>query len=65
MLRIWLAIASTITACRARWRQSLRLLIQENSTAKSNYNSLQASLRITEWHGFTSIATYVWSHAIG
>ena len=37
---------------------------QENSTGKSNYNSLQASLRVTGWHGITSIANFVWSKSL-
>ena len=36
---------------------------QEESTAFSNYNSLQVSLRVTEWHGITSILNYNWSHS--
>lgn len=39
-------------------------IMQENSTGKSNYNSLQASLRVTDWHGVTSIANYVWSKSL-
>jgi hypothetical protein len=39
-------------------------LLQENSTGKSNYNALQLSLRITNWHGITSIANYVWSRSM-
>src|SRR5215469_3841651 len=39
-------------------------LLQENSTGKSNYNALQASLRVTGWHGITSIANYVWSRSM-
>jgi outer membrane receptor protein involved in Fe transport len=38
-------------------------MMQEESTAKSNYNSLQASLRMTGWHGITSIVNYVWSRS--
>jgi Carboxypeptidase regulatory-like domain/TonB dependent receptor len=37
---------------------------QEESTANSNYNSLQASLRVNAWHGLTSQANFVWSHSI-
>jgi hypothetical protein len=37
---------------------------QEESTASSNYNSLQASLRVNGWHGITSIMNYVWSHSL-
>jgi len=39
-------------------------VLQENSTGKSNYNALQLSLRITGWHGITSIANYVWSRSM-
>ncbi|HWG21332.1 MAG TPA: carboxypeptidase regulatory-like domain-containing protein [Terracidiphilus sp.] len=39
-------------------------IMQEESSAKSNYNSLQASLRINGWHGITSIANYVWSRSM-
>jgi outer membrane receptor protein involved in Fe transport len=37
---------------------------QLQSTARSNYNSLQASLRINGWHGITSMVNYVWSHSL-
>ena len=39
-------------------------IMQENSTGKSNYNSLQASLRVNSWHGLTSVVNYVWSHSL-
>jgi len=39
-------------------------VLKENSTGKSNYNALQASFRITGWHGVTSIANYVWSKSL-
>ena len=39
-------------------------VLQENSTGKSNYNAIQASLRVTGWHGVTSIANYVWSKSL-
>jgi hypothetical protein len=39
-------------------------VFQENSTGKSNYNSLQASLRINNYHGFMSIVNYVWSRSL-
>jgi hypothetical protein len=39
-------------------------LLQENSSGKSNYNSLQTSLRVTGWHGVTSILNYVWSRSM-
>ena len=39
-------------------------IFQENSTGQSNYNSLQASLRVTNYHGFMSIVNYVWSKSL-
>ncbi len=39
-------------------------VLQENSSGKSNYNSLQASLRVMGWHGVTSIVNYVWSRSM-
>jgi hypothetical protein len=39
-------------------------VLQENSTGKSNYNSLQTSFRINGWHGVTSILNYVWSRSM-
>lgn len=39
-------------------------IFQENSTGKSNYNSLQVSLRVLNYHGFSSIVNYVWSRSI-
>ena len=39
-------------------------IMQEESTAKSNYNSLQASFRVNGWHGVTSITNYVWSRSM-
>ena len=39
-------------------------VLQENSTGKSNYNSIQASFRITNWHGVSSIVNYVWSKSL-
>jgi hypothetical protein len=37
---------------------------QEETTANSNYNSLQTSWRVAGWHGLTSQANFVWSHSI-
>jgi len=37
---------------------------QEEATAYSNYNSLQVSLRVSDWHGITSILNYNWSHSL-
>jgi hypothetical protein len=39
-------------------------VLQENSSGKSNYNSLQASFRINGWHGVTSIVNYAWSKSL-
>jgi hypothetical protein len=36
----------------------------EESAARSDYNSLQTTYRIDDWHGFTSIFNYTWSHSI-
>ena len=36
----------------------------EEASGNSNYNSLQASYRIDDWHGFTSTFNYTWSHSI-
>jgi len=38
-------------------------LMREQSTARSNYNSLQTSLRVNQWRGITSIVNYTWSHS--
>jgi hypothetical protein len=35
----------------------------ENATS-SNYNSLQASLRTSNWHGLTTGISYTWSHCL-
>lgn len=35
----------------------------QNST-NSNYNSLQVSLRFSNWHGLTSGVAYTWSHCL-
>jgi len=39
-------------------------VLQENSTGKSNYHSLQTSFRINGWHGVTSFVNYVWSKSL-
>ncbi len=36
----------------------------EGSGASSNYNALQTTLRIDNWHGLTSGVSYTWSHSI-
>jgi hypothetical protein len=35
---------------------------QLNTDAVSNYNSLQAVLKLSAWHGLTAQAAYTWSH---
>ncbi|SEG68634.1 TonB dependent receptor [Bryocella elongata] len=37
---------------------------QVESIGTSNYNSLQATLRISNWHRLSSSTTYTWSHAL-
>jgi outer membrane receptor protein involved in Fe transport len=37
---------------------------QLQADAHSNYNSLQSSFRVNDWHGVTSIVNYVWSHSL-
>ena len=37
---------------------------QEESTANSIYNALQASLHVNGWHGLSLQANYAWSHSI-
>jgi hypothetical protein len=39
-------------------------VLQENSTGQSNYNSLQTSLRVKEYHGVTAIVNYVYSKSL-
>ena len=39
-------------------------VLQQNSTGKSNYNSLQTSLRLNAWHGLTAITNFVWSKSM-
>jgi hypothetical protein len=40
------------------------IVLQENSTGRSNYNSLQVSLRVNGWHGMSSIMNYVYSKSL-
>ncbi|HUO61015.1 MAG TPA: carboxypeptidase-like regulatory domain-containing protein [Candidatus Acidoferrales bacterium] len=37
---------------------------QQETSASSSYNSLQASLKTRSWHGFTSTFNYTWAHSI-
>jgi Carboxypeptidase regulatory-like domain/TonB dependent receptor-like, beta-barrel len=39
-------------------------VMNEETTANSNYHSLQTSLRVRGWHGFTSQVNYVWSKSL-
>src|SRR5437870_4682470 len=39
-------------------------ILQQESTGRSNYNALQASLRVNGWHGVTSIVNYAWSKSL-
>jgi len=39
-------------------------ILQEEASARSNYNSFQASLRVNGWHRVTSIVNYVWSKSL-
>lgn len=37
---------------------------QVNSAANSNFSSLQASLRQSQWHGISATAYYTWGHSM-
>jgi hypothetical protein len=37
---------------------------QIETSALSNYNSLQATMKVQGWHGLTSTLNYTWSHSI-
>jgi len=37
---------------------------QLNSNGNSNYNALQASLRVSNWHGLVSQFAYTWAHTL-
>jgi Carboxypeptidase regulatory-like domain/TonB dependent receptor len=39
-------------------------IFQQNSSGKSNYNSLQTSLHVNNYHGFMSVVNYVWSKSL-
>ena len=39
-------------------------LNQIETSALSNYNSLQATLKVQNWHGVTSTLNYTWAHSI-
>ncbi|MGA2430382.1 MAG: TonB-dependent receptor [Candidatus Acidiferrum sp.] len=40
------------------------IINQIETNGNSNYNSLQAILKVREWHRFTSQFTYTWGHAL-
>lgn len=42
----------------------LSYIFQEQSSAQSNYNALQTSIRLRDFRGFQSQVNYVWSHSI-
>jgi hypothetical protein len=39
-------------------------IIELNSIGNSNYNSLQTTLRVRQYHGFTSQFSFTWAHAL-
>jgi hypothetical protein len=39
-------------------------IIQLNGIGNSNYNSLQTTLRVRQFHGFTSQFSFTWAHAL-
>jgi hypothetical protein len=43
---------------------SLGYIDQVETSAESNYNSLQATLKLQKWHGVTSTLNYTWAHSI-
>ena len=39
-------------------------ILQLNSNGTSNYNALQATLKMRSWHGLTAQFNYTWAHAL-
>ncbi len=39
-------------------------ILQLNSNGTSNYNALQAVLKVRSWHGLTAQFNYTWAHAL-
>lgn len=39
-------------------------ILQLNSNGTSNYNSLQAVMKTSSWHGLTAQLAYTWAHAL-
>jgi outer membrane receptor protein involved in Fe transport len=54
----------SITFVPRRLNNNLTYIYWEESAANSNYNALQTSLRIDNWHGLTTGLNYTWSHSI-
>jgi hypothetical protein len=54
----------------AQWRRpfsqfpNFGIINQIEANGTSNYNSLQTTLKIKDWHGLTSQFTYTWAHAL-
>lgn len=38
--------------------------LNEESSGQSNFNALQVSLRVNNWHGWTSVVNYAWAHSL-
>ncbi len=68
-------VGATAAGCRScrtstktgRLTPSIRIIgsiIQLNSNGNSNYNSLQTTLRVRSYHGFTSQFSFTWAHAL-
>jgi hypothetical protein len=43
---------------------SYNYIYWQESAAKSNYNSLQTTFRVEDWHGLTTAFNFTWSHSI-
>lgn len=54
----------SITFVPRRLNNNLTYIYWEESAANSNYNALQTSLRIDNWHGLTTGLNFTWSHSI-
>jgi outer membrane receptor protein involved in Fe transport len=54
----------SITSVPGPLNPSRNFIYMQESAAKSNYNALQVSYRIDNWHGVTSSLNYSWSHSI-
>ena len=54
----------SITFVPRRLNNNLTYIYWEESAANSNYNAMQASFRIDNWHGLTTGLNFTWSHSI-